>query len=315
MDDIIIEVLDEASSVIEIYNDDGFEFNVSVAPGPAGPEGPEGPEGPAGVGIPAGGSAGQILSKVDGTNYNSQWVDNYAEKTYYLVRNNTGSTIPKGTLVSAVGAEPSGRIDVAPHETTGLQDSELRVMGIATASISNGVNGEVMSFGTLKNIDTRGNVASALAVGDETWAVGDILFAHPTVAGKLTKVRPQHDLAVAFITVRHASSGQIAIRIVPGNNHLEWLHDVSTVGAENNDVLSYEASSGLWKASKAALRHTHTQAVAATSWAITHNLGYMPSITVIDSGGNEVEGDMVYNDTNTVTISFSAQMSGIAYLS
>jgi predicted XRE-type DNA-binding protein len=171
---------------------------------------------------------------------------NAAEQTLYLVRNNTGTTILKGTLLAASGAEPSGRIDVEPFVVTGLQDSELRVMGVATANISNGVNGTVMSFGTLVGVDTRGNFASALAVGDETWAVGDILFAHPTVAGKLTKVRPQHDLAVAFITVRNATAGQIAIRIVPGNFHLEWLHDVSITSPTNNQVLTYDSASSLW---------------------------------------------------------------------
>jgi hypothetical protein len=206
--------------------------------------------GPTGPGVATGGVAGQILTKVDGTDYNTQWSDNYAEKTYYLVRNNTGSTIPKGTLVSATGAEPSGRIDVAPHETTGLQDSELRVMGVTTASISSGVNGEVMSFGTLTGLDTRGSTASALAVGDETWAEGDVLYAHPTVAGKLTKVRPKHDLAVAFITVRHASTGQIAVRIVPGNFHLEWMHDVDIDTPEEGDVLRYNDSTGVWENSQ-----------------------------------------------------------------
>jgi hypothetical protein len=158
-----------------------------------------------------------------------------------LVRNNTGVTIPKGTVVAASGAEPSGRIDVAPFEVTGLQDSELRAMGVATSNIASGVNGTVMSFGTLRAIDTRGNVASAIAVGDETWAEGDILYAHPTVDGKLTKVRPQHDLAIAFITVRHASSGQIAIRITSGN-HLEWLHDVALTSPTTGDILRYNGS-------------------------------------------------------------------------
>jgi hypothetical protein len=157
-----------------------------------------------------------------------------------LVRNNTESSIPKGTLVSATGAEPSGRIDVGPHQTTGTQDSELRVMGIARETIAPGVNGTVMSFGTIVGADTRGNVVSAYAVGDETWAEGDILFAHPTVSGKLTNVRPQHDLAVAFITVRHQSAGQIAVRIVPGNFHLEWLHDVEISSVASNELLVYE---------------------------------------------------------------------------
>jgi hypothetical protein len=119
-------------------------------------------------------------------------------------------------------------------------------MGIATSNISSGVNGEVMSFGTLTGLDTRGSTVSALAVGDETWAAGDILFAHPTVDGKLTNVRPQHDLAVAFITVRHASSGQIAIRIIPGNNHLEWMHDVVLTSPTDGQFLRYNSASTVW---------------------------------------------------------------------
>ena len=162
--------------------------------------------------------------------------------TTYLVRNNTGSTILKGTVVAASGAEPSGRIDVAPFEVNGLQDSELKVMGIATANIANGVNGTVLSFGTLSGLDTRGTVESALAVGDEDWDAGDMLYAHPTVPGKLTKVRPKHDLAVAFITVSHSSSGQIAVRITPGNFHLEWLHDVALDTPTSGQVLQFDGT-------------------------------------------------------------------------
>jgi hypothetical protein len=181
--------------------------------------GPQGPEGPSGAGY-----------------------------STYLVRNNTGSTILKGTLVGAVGAEPSGRIDVAPFETTGLQNSELRVMGIVMEDLTSGINGTVMSLGTLTGpgLDTRGTSASGLSVGDETWAAGDILYAHPTVPGKLTNVRPQHDLAVAFITIRHQTSGQIAIRIIPGNFHLEWLHDVQITDPQEGDVLKFDSSLGLW---------------------------------------------------------------------
>jgi hypothetical protein len=171
-----------------------------------------------------------------------------SEATVYLVRNNTASTILKGTLVSATGAESSGRIDIAPFSVTGLQDSELQVMGIATENIGVGVNGIVMSFGTLTGLDTRGTEASALAVGDEDWDEGTILYAHPTVPGKLTEVRPQHDLAIAFTTVRHGSTGQIAIRIVPGNFHLEWLHDVFTTGVSTSLPLVYNAASSGWVA-------------------------------------------------------------------
>jgi len=72
------------------------------------------------------------------------------------------------------------------------------------------------------------------------------LYAHPTVPGKLTEVRPQHDLAIAFTTVRHQSTGQIAIRIVPGNFHLEWMHDVAISSVTNGQALIYDSSASVW---------------------------------------------------------------------
>ena len=43
------------------------------AVGPAGPAGATGPQGAAGQGVPTGGTAGQVLTKIDATNYNTQW--------------------------------------------------------------------------------------------------------------------------------------------------------------------------------------------------------------------------------------------------
>ncbi|RFZ85706.1 hypothetical protein DYU05_08945 [Mucilaginibacter terrenus] len=45
------------------------------ASGPAGPSGTAGATGPAGQGIPIGGSAGQVLSKLSNADYSTQWVD------------------------------------------------------------------------------------------------------------------------------------------------------------------------------------------------------------------------------------------------
>jgi hypothetical protein len=228
----------------------------------------------------------------DGTN----WVNSNIPDVY-LVRNNTGSTILKGTLVGAVGAEPSGRIDVAPFEVTGTENSELRAMGIAASNISDGVNGEVMSFGTLTGLDTRGSAASALAVGDETWAAGDILFAHPTVNGKLTNVRPQHDLAVAFITVRHASTGQIAIRIIPGNNHLEWMHDVSLVDKTSGDFLKYNGT--LWVNDQINLG---TDTVGNYVSSVTAGTGISVTFTPSEGAGASVSLNATLDDLSNVSV-------------
>jgi hypothetical protein len=60
--------------------------------------------------------------------------------------------------------------------------------------------------------------------------------------------------------------------------------------------------------------YTHQQAVSASTWNITHNLGRKPSVTVIDSGGSECEGLITYTNSNSLTIVFSAAFSGEAYL-
>jgi len=45
------------------------------ATGPAGPAGTTGATGPAGPGVPAGGTTGQVLAKIDGTDYNDHWIN------------------------------------------------------------------------------------------------------------------------------------------------------------------------------------------------------------------------------------------------
>lgn len=60
--------------------------------------------------------------------------------------------------------------------------------------------------------------------------------------------------------------------------------------------------------------YTHTQGSPATVWNIGHALGKFPSVTVVDSGGTTVQGEVAYVDANNLTITFSAGFSGKAYL-
>lgn len=61
--------------------------------------------------------------------------------------------------------------------------------------------------------------------------------------------------------------------------------------------------------------YTFVQNSVTNVWVITHGLGYVPAVTVFDSGNTQQEGSVVPTDLNTVTITFSAAFSGIAYLS
>jgi hypothetical protein len=61
--------------------------------------------------------------------------------------------------------------------------------------------------------------------------------------------------------------------------------------------------------------YEHTQGSSSNSWVIEHNLGFKPNVTVVDSAGNIVEGEITYTNSNSITVSFQASFSGYAYLS
>lgn len=58
----------------------------------------------------------------------------------------------------------------------------------------------------------------------------------------------------------------------------------------------------------------YTQAVASSTWTVTHNMGKNPSVSIIDSSGDEVLGEVNHISNNQLIITFSAAFSGVAYL-
>lgn len=94
----------------------------SVPSGPQGPAGPQGAAGPAGAngangeGVIAGGAAGQVLAKIDATDYNTQWV-NQPTSLYAIGRHTEGGIVffvyldsgnVQHALIAAPADEPGG---------------------------------------------------------------------------------------------------------------------------------------------------------------------------------------------------------------
>jgi phage minor structural protein len=62
-------------------------------------------------------------------------------------------------------------------------------------------------------------------------------------------------------------------------------------------------------------KHVHIQTTPSLVWTIIHDMNKFPSVTIVDSGGNEVTGKKRYVDENTVELTFSPYaFSGRAYL-
>jgi hypothetical protein len=169
------------------------------------------------------------------------------EETLYQVRNATGSTILNGTPVYCSGITVgSGRMEASP--STNAIDP-VSFLGLATQDINNGVNGKITHFGYVRGLDTRGTVASSIAVGDEDWAVGDKLFIHPSATGKLTNVEPQAPnvkICVATVITRHQSTGVLFVRPTT-NLDINKLSDVQIANIANGEVLAYNGTSQRWE--------------------------------------------------------------------
>jgi hypothetical protein len=164
-------------------------------------------------------------------------------KNFWLVKNQTGSTITKGSIVYANGTVgASGRITVAKFIANGTIDAKY-LLGITAHDLSNGEDGYVISFGKIRKVNT------------DTFAAGAILYPSPTVAGVWTDIEPvapNLDMPIGFCINSHVNNGTIAIRVASGYS-LNELHDTRITSPVNNASLYYKSNEALWRDTTAAL--------------------------------------------------------------
>ena len=138
-------------------------------------------------------------------------VQQVGQETFFLVKNETGSTIANGTSVRFAGAtngNGQARLLIEPWLADGTYPS-LYAVGITTEDIEDGAEGLVTNFGKLRDLNTTGSLVG------ETWQLGDILYANPTIAGGLTRVKPtapQNVTPMAAVVKVSSTSGELFVR-------------------------------------------------------------------------------------------------------
>jgi hypothetical protein len=124
-------------------------------------------------------------------------------ETYARVENNTGVTIPNGTVVGFAGVSAGGALSVAPYLADGSQPS-LYILGVMTHDLPDtGKQGYCTSWGYVRDFDTS------------SFSVGDLLYPSPTVAGAFTNVKPtapDNVIPIAACLVSDASNGVVFVR-------------------------------------------------------------------------------------------------------
>jgi len=56
------------------------------------------------------------------------------------------------------------------------------------------------------------------------------------------------------------------------------------------------------------------QVSPATTWTINHNLGYKPSVELLDTGSQEIDGDVAHPSANQTVVTLNPASAGLARL-
>lgn len=136
--------------------------------GLTGPQGPTGPTGATGPGVATGGTAGQLLSKVDATNYNTQWSDPAYD---YLNSNQmiTGEEVFPRILVRDNSlAAVSGQIRLS-HFTARKTES-ITQLSVATGSTAAGATPTLIRMGvySVAGTDGQGDLTLVASTPNDT---------------------------------------------------------------------------------------------------------------------------------------------------
>lgn len=117
---------------------------------------------------------------------------------------------------------------------------------------------------------------------------------------------------VAKGTVFEASFGTVSVDVstnqgTAGLTAYQIAVNNGFVGTESEWLASLQGVPG-------AQVFIHSQSTPASVWTINHNLGEFPNVYVLDTAGDECEGDVDNPTVNQTVITFSASFAGTARL-
>ena len=236
--------------------------------------------GPAGAGVPAGGTAGQYLQKIDGVDYNTDWVTlnlsayaplnspaftgNPTAPTAALGDNDTSlATTAFVQQELASGTAVAKNLEVYVRNQTGSTLAAGAIVYIngatgnrptVTLAQANNDANSAQTFGFVKASIANNGFGYVIVRGEcenlDTSALteGVQLYLSPTTAGAWTTTKPsapQHLVYVGIVVRSHPTQGVILVAVQNGYE-LNELHDVAISSPTNGQVLKYNSSTGLW---------------------------------------------------------------------
>jgi hypothetical protein len=151
------------------------------------------------------------------------------------VKNMTGATLTKGTVVYISGANGNKALVSKALATT--DELSSRTFGLLQSNILNNGLGYCVIIGDLSGLDTS------------LFAEGDQLYLSGVTAGTYTATKilaPTHLVYVGKVTRSHPTQGQIEVGIQNGYE-LSEIHDVALTSVADKQLLSFDSATSLWK--------------------------------------------------------------------
>ena len=183
-----------------------WELFVENTEGPAGPTGADGPQGPAGQGVPTGGTTGQVLAKINATDYNTQWVTpggvSDGDKGDITVSGSGATWTIDSGVVSLAKMANMATSSLIYRKTAGSGAPEVNTLatlktdlgltgtnsGDQTITLTGAITGSgTASFATSLGSFTKSQLDTAVSDGNVMY-VGDAPTAHTHTLANITDV-------------------------------------------------------------------------------------------------------------------------------
>ncbi len=210
------------------------------------------------------------------------------QDSFFNVKNQTGSSIPKGTVVRAAGTVgASGRILIAPFLADGTYNSKFCI-GVTAETIADGADGKVTAFGSIRQIDTS------------AFPNGTVLYASPTTAGGFTSTEPSNPnniVTVAIVVYSDNNNGEIFVRPTFISSQADLINSLGFTPVTNARTLTINGTTYDLTADRSWSVGTHTGSLTS---------GYIPKAT----GTTSLTDGLLYDTGSAVLLGTQTAGSG-----
>ena len=155
----------------------------------------------------------------------------------YEVRNETGASIPKGSVVYVSGGSGSSDHVTIALSSASSEQASSKTFGITAETIANNSTGDVVLEGLIEGVDT-----SAFTNGGTLW-LGDT---PGSIQGYPPPSTPSHAVFVGYAVRIQQNNGSLFVKIQNGYE-LGEIHDVLIDNVQNGQGLVWDAANSYWK--------------------------------------------------------------------